>query len=316
MKRDSPYILTGVKSDDYPNWIKDKLSPKQTKIINAAAEICNEGSIDIGFVCRSMVTASMPHSKPNGIQYKRQSQNFTLTILGNEEAGGVPYGTYPRLILSWLSTEVVKKNNREIILGESLSDFMKKLGLLVTGGRWGTIARFREQLKKLFSSHIQFTYYSKKEGSFIVANMSIAEKAHIFWDPAKPEQIDLFKSKVTLSENFFDEIIKAPIPVDIRAINVLKDSSLSLDIYFWLTYRLSYLASSMLITFDQLQMQFGGGYADTSQGKYEFKRKFLIQLRNVLAIYPEAKVFMRDEGILIYPSLPHVKKIPSSENLL
>lgn len=44
--------------------------------------------IDIGFVCRSMVSASMPHSRVKGDKYRRKSHNFTLEITGNDDAGG------------------------------------------------------------------------------------------------------------------------------------------------------------------------------------------------------------------------------------
>jgi hypothetical protein len=284
------------------------LTSKERRIFDVSSEIIDNDCLDIGFVCRSMVSASMPHSKIRGNQYKRKSQNFTLEIVGSEAAGGVPYGVYPRLILSWITTEVVKSGNREITFGNSLSDFMKTLGLQVTGGKWGTITRFKEQLKRLFSSHISFTYEDKSSGQWIRVNMNIADKAHILWDPESPNDIDVFKSQVTLGEVFFEEIRKTPIPVDIRAINALKDSSLALDIYFWLTYRLSYLNVPIELSFEKLQMQFGSGYEDTKQGRYDFKRKFLIQLKHVLTIYPKANVKILEKGLKISPSPTHVPK--------
>ena len=288
------------------------LTEKQLKFFDAVNDISINRSDEIGFVCRSMVAASMPHSKVSGIQYKRTNNNFTLTIIGNEEAGGLPYGTYPRLILSWLATEVVKTQSREILLGASLSSFMKSLGLAVTGGRWGTITRFKEQLKRLFSAHISFTYHDKTQGRLITTNINVADEAQIFWNPDNPNQIDLFRSKIILGETFFKEIIKAPIPIDIRAINLLKESSLALDIYFWLVYRLGYLKSPLLLTFENLQIHFGGGYTDTPQGKYEFKRKFLIQLNKVRSIYQEARIVINEKGLTIKPSATHIlKNIPN-----
>ena len=63
--------------------------------------------------------------------------------------------------------------------GDSLSAFMKSLGLSVTGGRWGTITRFKDQLKRLFSAHITFTYQDKAQGKWITANINIADRADI-----------------------------------------------------------------------------------------------------------------------------------------
>jgi hypothetical protein len=112
---------------------------------------------------------------------------------------------------------------------------MHKLDLTVTGGRWGTISRFREQMKRLFSSHITFNYEDKSKGQWSHVNMNITDKAQIFWDPKQPNQLDLFKSKVFVGQAFYEEIKKAPVPVKIAAINALKGSSLALDIYFWLS---------------------------------------------------------------------------------
>ena len=289
-------------------YLKEQLSKKQLKFIDGVEDIIANRPEEIGFVCRSMVAASMPHSKVSGIQYRRSNNNFTLSITGNIEAGGIPYGTYPRLILSWVSTEVIRTQSREIVLGDSLSAFMKSLGLSVTGGRWGTITRFKDQLKRLFSAHIMFTYQDKAQGKWITANINIADRADIYWDPMTPENINLFKSKITLGEVFFDEISKAPIPVDIRAINLLKESSLALDIYFWLTYRLGYLQTPLLLSYENLQLQFGSGYSNTPQGRYEFKRKFLVQLEKVLSVYQDARIKISEKGLFISPSPSHIIK--------
>jgi hypothetical protein len=296
-----------LKSLDRKETQTTSLSKIQSKLLEAAIKIHQDSSDEIGFVCRSMVSASMPHSKIKGLYYKRESNKFKLVITGNEDAGGVPYGTYPRLILSWLSGEIVKRKSREIVLGESLSDFMKKLGLLVSGGRWGTVSRFKEQLKKLFSSIITCTYEDNKKGEWLTTNMTIADKAQIFWNPSNSESLDLFNSKILIGEYFYEEVLKCPIPVDLRAINFLKDSSVALDLYFWLTYRMSYLSNSTLLSFTKLQEQFGAGYEDTPHGRYEFKRKFLHQLKKVLVIYPEAKIYLKENGLLLSPSPTHIR---------
>ena len=35
----------------------------------------------------------------------------------------------PRLLLAWISTEAVRTQIREIVLGKSLSEFMRSLGI-------------------------------------------------------------------------------------------------------------------------------------------------------------------------------------------
>ena len=53
-------------------------------------------------------------------------------------------------------------------------------------------------------------------------------------------QAALWGSVVTLSPGFFSAVTERPVPVDFRALKALR-SPLALDIYCWLTYRMSYL---------------------------------------------------------------------------
>ena len=122
----------------------------------------------------------------------------------------------------------------------------------------------------------------------------------------------LWKSTVTLNQDFFTEVTEHPVPVDMRALKALKQSPLALDIYCWLTYRMSYLRKPTLISWEALRMQFGSNYADTKQGRYEFKRQFLIQLRAVHAVYPDANIEevnnKHSKGMLLKPSNTHVSR--------
>ena len=60
-------------------------------------------------------------------------------------AGGkskLPFGNFPRLLLAWASTEVVRTQSRELVLGRSLAEFMRTLGVYHnSGGRGGVQTR-------------------------------------------------------------------------------------------------------------------------------------------------------------------------------
>ena len=195
-----------------------------------------------------------------------------------------------------------------IALGHSLNSFMSQLGLNSTGGRWGTIHRLRDQMRRLFSSSVSCLYEEGDSSSG--ANFNIAKEYHLWWNPKCPEQADLWQSTVILSQDFFNEIVDRPVPVDMRALTALKSSSMALDLYCWLTYRLSYLRRSVEIPWALLQGQFGADYEDTRQGRYNFKQKFLLQLRKVIAIYEGARQVEEGEnGLILKPSEPHIKKL-------
>ena len=116
----------------------------------------------------------------------------------------------------------------------------------------------------------------------------------------------LWKSTVTLGNTFFNEIIDRPVPIDMRALKALKRSPLALDIYCWLTYRLSYLRKPTEIPWPALQMQFGADYGR----ERDFKAAFLEHLRAVNVLYPEANIEEGERGLLLKPSKPHIAQRP------
>jgi hypothetical protein len=272
-------------------------------LINQALAIEDEAARDagaLGFMARAMVQATLPHRKVEGNEFSRTNGNYTLTILAPSKIG-LPYGVIPRLLLAWLTTEAVKTQHREIELGDSLSGFMRELGMIPTGGRWGSVTRLKEQTKRLFGSTISAMY---EQGSGIaLVNQPLADQAVFWWD-GHPDQAGLWKSNVTLSERFFREVIDRPVPIDMRAIKALKKSPMALDIYTWLTYRTSYLKTPVTIPWQVLAMQFGSGYAEVRF----FKRAFLEEMRKVVTVYGDAKVIPTDEGLVVRPSLTHIPK--------
>lgn len=110
---------------------------------------------DFGFMVRMLVLVTLPHSDPgDGVtHFSRTNGGFKLSIQAAPDEK-LPSGSYPRLTLAWMCREAVTTKERTLILGDSLSDFMRQLGLMITGGRWGIVARLREQMRRMLSSRI------------------------------------------------------------------------------------------------------------------------------------------------------------------
>lgn len=259
----------------------------------------------VGFMARAMTLASMPYRATSGTEFTRSNGLFTLRIVAPSNVG-LPYGSYPRLLLSWLTTEAVRNRSPMLELGPTLSGFMAELGLIPAGGRWGTIDRLRDQMRRLFSSSVSCSYNDKNQDS--ETGFRITKEYKLWWDPKLPEQPPFWKSTVTLSLDFFEEVIKKPVPIDMRAFKALKQSPMALDIYCWLTYRMSYMRKPVEIPWPALQIQFGADYANDAQGLRNFRRNFLNQLKSVLVVYPDAKVDSGEIGLLLKPSKPHIGK--------
>ena len=280
------------------------------KLITEALAIESEAASEagaIGYMARVLTQATMPHKKTSGNEFTRTNGIFSLSILAPGKIG-LPYGSIPRLLLSWLTTEAVRTKNHEIILGRTLSGFMKELGLIPTGGSWGTITRLRDQLQRLFSSSVS-CQYEKDQSVSAALGFNIAKEYQLWWQPKQPSQATLWESTVTLSKDFFDEITDRPVPIDMRALNALKRSPLALDLYCWLTYRLSYLKKQTHIPWAALETQFGAEYERTR----DFKKKFLTQLKSVSVVYPEARIEDGESCLILRPSKPHIPVSPLIE---
>ena len=100
----------------------------------------SEADPDRGFMARTVALCSLPRSNPgNRLQYKRVNGPYTLymTVTGGNK---LPFGNLPRLILAWSCTEAVQTQSRELVLGRSLSDFMRSLGVYSSAGGGGNPA--------------------------------------------------------------------------------------------------------------------------------------------------------------------------------
>ena len=119
----------------------------------------------------------------------------------------LPYGTLPRLLLAWVCTEPA---------ATSTPDF----GIRCGGCLGATVSLIYED--------------ARGEATL---NAPIARLTEFWWSERQPDARSLWESKIELGEDFFNEIIRCPIPIDLNTLRAMKRSPLGLDLYLWLTYR-------------------------------------------------------------------------------
>lgn len=259
----------------------------------------------LGFMARALVQATMPHSKPETNEFIRTNGFYELTMMA-PTAVGLPYGTYPRLLMAWITTEAVRTKSSELVLGQSLSEFMKQLGMNPTGGRWGNIARLKEQMVKLFRTSISCEYSDGDRTTLL--NVQTVKTADLWWNPQQPDQAGLWESKLILNQDFYDEVVKSPVPLDLGVLKALSKSPMAIDIYVWASYRRSYAKRLTQIPWEGLQMQFGAGYGNDSRGRADFKRNFL-KAANKVAVYDMNLGLAEGEhGLILMPKRTHIRK--------
>jgi len=263
-----------------------------------------------GYIAHFLAQATLPHTNPKSDYFERGTGKLTLSITANPRCG-MPYGGLPRLLLAWMCTEAVRTRSPDLSMGRSQRQFLEKLDLH-TGGNY--IARVRDQSLRLVRSLISIS--GTDGGSLGVENILIAKRAFIFWNTRNTDQPSLWDSSLTLSNDFFESLIHAPVPIRMEALKALKKSPLAMDIYTWLVYRMFTLnkatehggAGFARVPWVGLMMQFGSNYADTHQGLRDFKKAFIKRLKEALLFYPEAACHIKihDSYILLTPARLHI----------
>ena len=205
---------------------------KQVDLLVAASE----AEAELAFMHRLMALCSLPRADPGDrLQYERVNGPYTLIMYSSGKTK-LPYGNIPRLLLVWLCSEATQKQSRELFLGDSLSDFLGKVGIPKGGG---PRTRLREQMDRFFNASVSLIYEDRRDK--VTVNALIADRTEFWWNERKPEERTLWQSKIVLSENFFEEIISHPVPLDMNILKALTRSALGLDLYVWLNYGCSAL---------------------------------------------------------------------------
>ena len=267
----------------------------------------SEADADLGFMARLMALCSLPRTNPgNRHQYKRVNGPYKLVMVAGAD-NKLPYGSLPRLLLAWVSTEAVRTQSRELVLGHSLSDFMRTLGIgSDSGGSRGELTRLRNQMRRLFNAYVQLVY-EDEQGEASVSSL-VADRTEFWWNERKPDQPVLWDSKIRLGEDFFNEIINHPVPIDMNTLKALKRCALGLDLYLWLTYRTFTLRAPLRLTWRQLYQQFGAhpAKASNNQTVQNFRYKILRELKKIKIAWPGLN-YSTGKGVLIlHPSTPAI----------
>ena len=252
-----------------------------------------------------------PRTNPGDREkYVRKNGPFTLVMFAGANQK-LPFGNLPRLMLAWISTEAVQTQSRELVLGDSLSEFMRSLGIYSNSGR--VHIRLRNQMERLFQCHVQLIHEQEHGKRFV--SSQIADQGEFWWSERRPDERSLWQSKIELGEKFFNEIILNPVPLDMNILKALKQSPLGLDLYMCLTYRTFNLDGPKRLSWPMLYRQFE---ADPSRGSDRvtvdnFRKDCLRELKKIQTAWPgleyrieRGRRHEKTGGLLLLPSAPAI----------
>jgi hypothetical protein len=278
------------------------------RLVKSAANIAlDKASIEDAIFQHSVLCQTfLPYRNPGeDVKIWQQKQgNVSLAVQANHAANpatgdyefvGLPYGTKSRLILAHINSEAIKSQSRVIDVEETLTGFIKKIGLNADGR---TIKEVKEQLRRLTTSFISISYFNGEES--LQVDLKIV-KAFNLWFPKDEKQRVLWTSKIQLTDDYFTSLCNHAIPLDERALGALSHNAMALDIYAWLAQRLHRIDPShpQFVSWQNLKDQFGHGYDQM----FKFKQVFRSTLRIVLTQYPAARIEEdKNKGLKLYCS--------------
>lgn len=249
------------------------------------------------------IQCSLPHSEPGAVsQYSRQNGRLTVTLAVTRPGVGLPCGIPARLLAIHIATEVVRTKSREILLGRSIGELLRKLDVRPTTGRQGAVQAYLGQLRRLVYTIVTIEE-SVEDGvgrqGLHIRNVPFIEEA-LLWDDVPYRR----GSSLLLSEPIFESMLERSAPLSIEAIRALRRSPLDLDLYAWLVYRLYSLRRKVIVPWSDLSLQFGHSYTR----ERDFRDAFKASLQRVHNVYPMARVEVGPSGLTLNPSTAHIAR--------
>jgi Plasmid encoded RepA protein len=281
----------------------------------------DEGQVDVSFLHRGFCIMGMPLRQPKDSlrPFSRHDGRFALTIepasVTHPDGGliniGVPFGPKARLIAMWMATEVQnpRRDTTDRILElNGITDWLEALGIPARGGATGSIAATKDQFMRLAFS--TFTMVLRGPNSEELFKRESLIESGIFGG----DDLALYRAGhvsqmawprvIALTHNTYDRFLNDAIPIPTVRLREVANNAMAIDILVYLSYRLPTLSrdDTAILTWRDLMAQFGTGSAGEFASK--FKDTFRQSIRRAIEAYPEARIEITSEGLVMRYSDP------------
>ncbi len=287
-----------------------RLTPTARRLADAHDRIITERAERLDFLHSCMCQVGMPRKATEARTFERNSGPFSILLEAGRLWNGrnwveqpLPSGTTPRLVMVHLSTEAIRTKSRRVEIGDSMRQFLQMLGMQTNGGVRGGYSAIRKQMDALAACRLLIGMESA--GKVVTVDAKPIKRFEA-WLQQDEDQPTLWPGVLELSPEFYETLQQHAVPLDYRALSALKHSALALDIYTWLAHRLCRInrIQGSMVSWTNLREQFGQEYSSHK----DFKKEFKSALRQVLLVYPSAKIDDVIGGILLRPSPPPIAR--------
>ena len=273
----------------------------------------------IGFTYRIWLQSLFPYRSSKEKELVIEDGPLRISIYSSN---GLPHGKYPRLIMAYIMTEAVRRqhlpeNERRIIpLGASLNEFLRLVGVTSrgTGGAYGTIKRINEQVRRIASTRIQVEQRHRNHDSG--AGINFANSWGLWYAQDNPDQLSFHQSYLELSEEFYNQIIENPIPIDLDILRSLV-APRAMDVFAYIsTKKYSQGRTETVVSWEDLYKRFTVNKPMTSASLRDFRREMAANIEELNEKWEGSNCRVSKDGLHITPGSPSVAIRPSRRGTL
>ena len=295
-------------------------SAKELQLLDAAQAALTDDGSAISFLHRGFCHCGLPlRKRDDSTDWTRTDGIFSFTVTGStvSVAGqkqhiGLPYGPKARLLSVYLASEVKNhrrgSNDRTIHFGR-ISEWLREAGVCVSTGAKGSVQATKEQLVRLAFANFTMTMARAGEKTWfhregLIESGCLAEGDLEAFSRGEFGKLS-WPDHVTLTHNAYERMMSQAIPIATQRLQAISHSAAAIDFFVWLSYRLPRIpvGESVLASWASLCGQFG-----ETEYVSHFRKAYLDSLKLALAAYPEAKVEITDEGLVLRHSDPSVPR--------
>lgn len=291
-----------------------------TALIPAPAPATNYKR-NISFVHAAFCQVFFPRKQLDIRSHQRKTGNATLLI----DAGKVfhrgsfvelplPYGGKARTLMTEIQTQVAKTGSTTIEFDRSMRAFAENHGIDTNGRNLKMLAN---QAVYLGNATILLGYHDAATDRDVTRGGKVADDIAI-WSSGD-DQPTLWPDSIELNVRFRDAILEHHVPVDNQAMYAMDDNTLAQDFYVFFAYRLHALAygKPTRVPWALLYQQFEGIQYDgkgmeirpeTTDSFYNWKKRAIKAITRVRQHYPDAKVEVTRDHLILWNSRPPILK--------
>ncbi len=195
------------------------LSLIQRRVLRAHVEIQAQDAAKVLYQHTVLCQTVMPYRDPgpDARLWHRVQGNAHLEIQAGRALHpekrefvdvGLPFGPKPRLVLYYLNAEAVRTRSPVIEVQDSLTSFVKRIGLAPKGQNMTIV---KDQLTRLSAADFRMGYIEGNEATTVKASII---KGFKLWFPKDARQRVLWPSTVQFSQEYFEDLLCHAVPLN------------------------------------------------------------------------------------------------------